>query len=165
MMSVKKKSRLWPIWGCLCSVAWATCSGIIRLSLKISSGSFWVVSLVPWLIRESSVAGFGGVCEGWEFPRGRGAESPVATAAEDWGWDPGVGGWLHGDTRIAGKEGWILPPWELLWRRLGRPRPGAAEQEEPRERQQLPLTKITPFCGSFSSSRAVPGVTLGDVLW
>lgn len=40
MMSVKKKSRLWPIWGCLCSAAWATCSGIIRLSLKISCGSF-----------------------------------------------------------------------------------------------------------------------------
>lgn len=129
MMSVKKKSRLWPIWGCLCSVAWATCSGIIRLSLKISSGFSWVVSLVPWLIRESSLAGFRGVCEGWEFPRGRAVESPVATAAEDWGWDPGVGGWLRGDTRFAGKEGgsclpgscsstgWAAPDPGLLSRR------------------------------------------------
>lgn len=121
MMSVKKKSRLQPIWGCLCSVAWATCSGIIRLSLKISGGFFWVVSLVPWLIGESSLLGFRGVCEGWEFPRGRGVESPVATAAEDSGWDLGVGRQLRGDTRFAGKEGWILPPYELLRHRLGRP--------------------------------------------
>lgn len=84
MMSVKKKSRLRPIWGCLCSVAWATCSGIIRLSLKISSGFFGVVSLVPWLSGESSVLGV----PLWE--------SPVATlprARWDLGWEQ-----LCGDT-------------------------------------------------------------------
>lgn len=154
MMSVKKKSRLWPIWGCLCSVAWATCSGIIRLSLKISSGFFGVVSLVPWLIRESSLVGF--------------ARAGSFHVGEEWKvlWllraGDGILGWEDGSVEDCWEGRWILPPWELLWHQLGRPRAGAAGQEEPRERQQLPLTKITPLCGSSSS---VPGVTLGDVLW
>lgn len=118
MMSVKKKSRLRPIWGCLCSVAWATCSGIIRLSLKISCGFFRVVSFVPGLGRESSVLGF--------------ARAGSSHVGEEWGvlWPQLLGtrdgmlgvGRHRGDTRFAGKEGRILPPWELLQRWLGRPK-------------------------------------------
>lgn len=54
MMSIKKKSRLRPICGCLRGVAWATCSTIIRLSLKISSAFFGAVSLVLGILHSGA---------------------------------------------------------------------------------------------------------------
>lgn len=158
MMSIKKKSRLWPICGCLRSIAWATCSRIIRLSLKISSGFFQVVSLASLLIRESLFLGFRSICEGWEFPCGRKVESPVVAAVEDSGWDRRVGRRLHED--VSHGVCWVeranpasaesshslaAPASSRL-----APRPGAVEQEETREMQQLPVTKITPFYRRFS---------------
>lgn len=51
--------------------------------------------------------------------------------------------WRHHGGLLGGKDGSCLPG----------SCPGHPETWEPRERQQLPLTKITPFCGA----PALPG--------